>query len=221
MLLTLAELKAELGITETDRDGRLTRLVTAAGKAVETYLGWSPEVTDYTVYENPNAGRVLLLRDAPPNCPVTITNVWEDWGNPPTFDSTTLLTDGTDYEQERTGGASLIRLTGNWPVQVRRETDRLGKGLYPTTATVKVVFVLDTAAALSAAQGAALAEALVRWNVLTGGMGLGVVSSDGMDGASISIDTKFAQGAKPIEQGPLMSPIAARYLKDYRKNPIG
>lgn len=218
-LLTLAALKKRLSITDTDDDADLSGVVAASIAAVESFLGYDPEVVAVTEYCNPNAGDVILLRNAPPGSPVTITSLWEDWSNPPTFDSTTLLTADTDYQQERTGSAAIRRLNRNWPVQVRREYDRLGRMLSPTTGTVKVTYTLDTANVLAVAKRAALMEAMAQWNYTTGGMGIGLVTSDSMDGASLSINTNVIQSKDTSTL--FLSPAPPVLLKSFRKPLIG
>jgi len=215
-LLTPAELKAELNLTSNDRDARLTRIAAAASAAVKDYLGWSPETTSYTEDLNPNGGAVLSVT-ARPHCPVTVTSVYESLATPRVYDSSTLLTAGEDYAQERSGSSALIRLNANWPSVGRREADRLAGTLHPNTAAVRVVYTIDATNALLAAQEAALLEALFRWN-LNAGQGIGVFTAEAVDGLSETLNTSVLPQRK--DGGGLMSAAAAEMLKHYRKLPI-
>lgn len=218
-LLTLPSLKKRLGVTDTDDDGDLTDIVTEATYAVTTFLGFDPATVGDTVTANPNGSDVLVIPKAGPTGVFTITAVYEDATQPPTFDSTTLLTAGTDYTQKRAGSPALVRLGRNWPADVRREYNRLAGTYYPSVGSVQITYTVDYSAALAAAKRAALAEALALWNVANGGMGLGAVVSDSMDGASVTINTSLWQQRKGGT--PFVSPVAAAMLDPHRLPVLG
>jgi hypothetical protein len=218
MLLSLPLFKSELGISSTDRDARLTQLVSAAAQAVKDYLGWDPETADFatghTEYLGPNGGDSVSVRDVGCNVPVTVSAVYLDDSRE--FASDTLLELDTDYMQAKAGSTAIVRLGCNWPYEVRRAPDRLAGTIGADTGTLKVVYTADTTAALSAAQEAALMEALARYNLGTGGRGVGLVTSASMDGASITINTDVISRKKE-GAADFISPVVAGMLKNYRK----
>lgn len=218
-LLTIQSLKKRLGLSDTDDDSDLSDIVAESIAVVNAYLGYDPTGVGVTVALNPNGGRILTIPQVGPNAVATITSVHEDYGTPPTFDATTLLTAGTDYRQEREGGSALVRLNANWPAQVRREEDRLAGTIGPGCGWVQVVYTVSNAAVLAVAKRAALAEALAQWNFTNGGMGLGLVTTDSMDGASVTINTNAVQ-RKQTSGSPFLSPAVAAMLDPFRKLPF-
>lgn len=214
-LLTVPQLKKRLGLTENDDDADLADIVAGATAAVKAFLGYDPEGTSFDVELNPNGGSLLTLPDAPPSCTVTVTSVYESYGRPPVYDSTTLLTVNLDYRQEREGGSALIRVNANWPAEWRREADRLAGNISQRGGAVRVVYTVSNSLALAAAKRAAMLEALSQWNVTNGGFGLGAVTGESVDGLSETVNTSLLPQRK--DAAGLMSPVAAAVLGPFRK----
>ncbi len=215
-LVTLTSLKARLGIaaSDTGRDDDLEGVITAAESMVRKYLGWNPEVSGtQTAYLNPDSAETLSLR-TPPNCPVTILTVHEDGDRD--FGADSLLTADEDYAQERAGSPTLIRLNRNWRNSARRMPNRLAAVLLPEIATVKVTYTLDTADALAVAKQACLMECMARANLSYNGMGVGLVTSDSMDGASVTVNTNANPSTAKQGLNGFVSPVVAGMLKDFR-----
>lgn len=217
-LVTLANLKARLGIAsgDTSRDTDLDGIIAAAEGLVRKYIGWNPEISGtQTAYLNPNAAETLSLR-TPPNCPVTVLTVHEDGDRD--FDADSLLTVNEDYAQERAGSPTLIRLNKNWRYTQRRMTNRLAAVLLPEVGTVKVTFTLDTTDALAVAKRACLMECMAQASLTYDGKGIGVVTSDSMDGASVTINTsvKGNSGRKQNSADGFVSPAVAGMLDPFR-----
>ena len=103
-LATRADLKTLLSKTTTAEDALFDLILAAADAAVKTYCGRDFEQATYTDYYSGTGRRELVLRQRPV---VSVTNVWEDaagfFGDNPAgaFDSTRLLTQGTDYALRR------------------------------------------------------------------------------------------------------------------------
>lgn len=216
-LVTGAELTAALGL-DPSQSAAATLVAAASSAAVRAYLGFSPETTTYTDYLSPNGGADLTLTSAPPGCPVTVTTVHEDTER--VFGSDTLLVAGTDYQQIYHGAFkswALRRIGRNWWLDVRRQVNRLAGTIYPSIGTVKAVYAVDTADVLAAAKEAALGEAMARWNLRDGGMGVGLVTSDSMDGASVSVSVNRANGRKTNSADGFVSPYVSGMIDSWRR----
>lgn len=221
MLITLDELKAALGITDSASDTRLTRIIAAATAMINAYVGVaSVEATIYTEYVNPGPGAELITLKLPPSrCPITIDNLYESASR----EFTCVLEEGVDYLQERAGGMGVIRLGRNWMYSLRTMPDRLAAILLAQTGTVKVEYTVDNAELLAVAGEAALAESIARYNAFLNGASIGNVTSDTMDGASVRIDTniKGNSGRKANSADGFTSPLVAGWLDPWRKVSIG
>ena len=221
-LVTLANLKARLGIAsgDTSRDTDLEGIIAAAEGMTRKYLGWNPEITGtQTAFLNPNAAETLTLR-TPPNCPVTVTAVYQDENRE--FTAETLLTVDEDYIQERPGSSTLIRLNRNWPYSARRMPNRLAGVFLPVIGTVKVTYTLDTTDALAVAKRACLMECMAQASLTYDGKGVGVVTTDSMDGASVTVNTntKGSGGRKQNSADGFASPLVAGMLDAFRTVPV-
>ncbi len=221
-LVTLANLKARLGIAsgDTSRDTDLEGIIAAAEGMVRKYLDWNPEVTGtQTAYLNPNGAETVVIR-VPPDCPLTILTVHEDEHR--VFGADTLLTVNEDYIQERPGSPVLIRLNRNWPFSVRRMPNRLAAVLLADIGTIKVTYTMDTADALAVSKRACLYECMAQAGVTYDGKGVGVVTTDSMDGASVTVNTntKGSGGRKQNSADGFASPLVAGMLDAFRTVPV-
>lgn len=219
-LVTGSDLSTALGLP-ADRSFAATAPAAAADAAVKAYLGWDPEVSAYTDYLNPAGGADLLLLSAPPGCPVTVTGVWEDHAR--AFGGDTLLVSGEDYVQEYDGAFRtwrLRRIGRNWPYEVRRAPGRLAHTLHPEVGVVKVTYTVEVTRPLAVARTAALMEGMAVYNLQAVGLGLGVVRSDGMDGASVTVDGGRASGRKANSADGFVSPFPAGQLDPFRRTGV-
>ena len=64
-LTTLDNVKAWLGVTNTDSDELLSRLIAAASQFIQTWAGRSFAVQDYSERRDGNGGRQMLFADFP------------------------------------------------------------------------------------------------------------------------------------------------------------
>lgn len=220
-LVTLSALKARLGIAsgDTSRDTDLEGIIAAAEGMTRKYLGYDPETTGtQTEYLAPIGAEMLTLRKTPPRAGITLTAVWEATKTPAVFDDGNLLTAGTDYTQERPGGNGIIRLNRNWLYDARRMPSRLAAVFLPETGTVKVTYTMDLTDHLAVAKRAALMECMTQARLTYKGGGMGLVTSDGMDGASVSINTsvKGNSGRKANSADGFVSPVVAGMLDPFR-----
>jgi hypothetical protein len=221
-LVTRAALKARLGIAsgDTSKDDDLDGIIAAASGLVRSYLGYDPETTGtQTEYLAPLGAEMLTLRKTPPRAGVTLTAVWEaTTSDPPVFDNDNLLTSGTDYTQERPGGNGIIRLNRNWLYCPRKMPNRLASVNLPYVGTVKVTYTMDLTDHLAVAKRAALMECMTQARLTYKGGGMGLVTSDGMDGASVSINTsvKGNSGRKANSADGFVSPVVAGMLDAFR-----
>ena len=231
-LVTLSELKSALGIAsgDTSRDTRLTAIIAGVAGPICSYLGWDDDLFDdvvdtadvsavaVTEYLAPLGAEVLTLRKVPPRCPVTLTAVWEATKTPAVFDNDNLLTAGTDYTQERPGGIGIIRLNRNWLYDARRMPNRLAAVFLPETGTVKVTYTLKATKAKATISNAALMECMAQASLTYDGKGIGLVTTDSMDGASVTINTsaKGNSGRKANSADGFASPAVAGMLDSFR-----
>ncbi len=232
-LITLAQLKARLGISDASKDDDLTAIIAGVTSQFRTYLGWDktvftdvidaadPSAVEVTEYASPNGGPTLVLKLAPPDCPVTVTDLREDSSRE--FAADTELTIDEDFIQEKTGGSALRRLGTDWPFDRRKATDRLAAGLYQEIGTVKAVYDIDAEDAVSAMKRAAAFECMAQANATYSAFGLGVVTSDGMDGASVTVSPNAKGGNRPADGAAdgFVSPLTAGILRPYRFPLIG
>lgn len=150
-LTSLAQIKSFLNIchTDTDRDAWLDSLREAAEANVKAYCKRDFEFQNYTEYYSGNNTRFLVLRQRPVS---TIFNVYLDstggFGTTPgSFNSTALLTQGTDYslqydtDQFLSSSGVLIRLNGLWP-ELNREfwVNRLRFESGPHFGNIKITY---------------------------------------------------------------------------------
>ena len=79
---------------------------------------------------------------------------------------------------------------------------------------------MDNSGVLAVAERACLLECLAQWRAGAAG-GLGVVTSSGMDGASVTISTNFKQvQRRPDSADNFVSPLVGALLSGYRKIPV-
>lgn len=147
-LTTLAQIKAFQGITGTASDAQLSALLLAADPILKAYLGRDIESTSYTQFYSGTNTKHLVLRQRPVTA---VTNVWVDnngnFGSGTGFDSTTLLTAGTDYalqyDQDSTTSRSgiLVRINTTWPeVFLNYTFGRLVRETGPALGNIKVQY---------------------------------------------------------------------------------
>lgn len=213
-LLTLAALKAALSVTGTARDAELAALIADATAQIKAYLGYDPEQTSYTEFADGTGGADLAL--AAPPLPVTITGVWEDRDR--AFGSDTALTAGTHYLQRTLGGAGLgelERLNAVWPFVVRREAGRLSGSPRPAAGTVKVTYTAATAGVLAVASVCCLWECKAGSNA--GATGVGLVTSDAMDGGAVSVNPAGRPRPRPDSADGFVSPLVAPKLAPFAR----
>lgn len=217
-LVTAADLATQLSVTEAG--GNLTRLAASASASIKAYLGWDPEINSYTEYLDGTGGTLLTL-DAPP-VPITVTAVYEDRER--AFAAASLLTVETDYVQRKNGTdglAVVVRVGTVWPYTVRGAVGRLAGTVQHLPGVVKITYTTDNSAALAVAQDAARIEGAAKFNLEVSGAGLGIVTSDSMDGASVSVQGRQRAGARPNSRDGFVSPYVAAMLDPFAKIRMG
>jgi hypothetical protein len=213
-LVTASQLALQLGVSEAN--GNLTRIAAAVSSAVVAYLGWNPETSSYTEYLDGTGGNLLTL-DSPP-VPIAVTAVYEDRDK--VFGSDTLLTADDDYSQRKNGTDGLgvlVRLGTTWPYAVRGAVGRLAGTVQHEQGCVKCTYTTTNTDALAAAQQAARIEGAALYNLEVSGAGLGIVTSDSMDGASVSVQGRVRPGQRPNSRDGFVSPYVAGMLDVWAK----
>lgn len=213
-LLTGANLGLQLGVSESNGD--LTAIAADVCVQIIAYLGWDPETTSYTDYLDGTGGDWIKL-DCPP-VPITISSVYLDLDR--AFGSDTLLAVGTDYIQKKNGSVglgSLQRIGTCWPYGLRGAVNRLSPTIQAMPNVIKVSYTVDAAAALSAAQMAARLEGQAVYNANSGGGGVGLVTNDSMDGATIGLTMRQRAGERPNSADGFTSPLVAPRLNPWAK----
>lgn len=213
-LVTASSLALQLGVPESNGD--LTAVAAAVNSKIKAYLGWDVEVSSYTEYLD-GTGAAELVLDSPP-VPVSVTTVHEDRNR--VFGSDTLLTAGTNYVQRKNGTVGLgvlVRIGAVWPWMSRPSVGRLAAVLAPNQGVVKVVYTTTNTDALAVATMAARMEGKALYDAYTAGGGIGVVTNDGMDGASIGITLRDRPGKRPNSRDNFVSPLVADMLTPWAK----
>jgi len=222
--LSLTTFKQRLGIAEgdTSQDTWLTEILEGVEGDIAGYLNYDPSVTSITEYlDSVNTPTIALKR-----YPVTaVTSVYLDpngnYGQSSgAFASDTLLTVGTDYDWAIPSGSTvgmLYRIGQYWPWWYWRDrpNDLSGRpGIVP--GCLKVVYTVDNTQLLAVIKSVAYFEgiALYRANLT----GMGVLTSDGMDGASVSITQVQKNNKNQDSADSFLSPMVAQKLQKYRTN---
>lgn len=152
-LCTLADLKTALDLNDLVEDQKLTLFINWASELIETYLDRQFLQQSYTQYLNGSGTPKLLLKYRPVLLtPTPLVYLDENdaggmFGQPQgSFDSTTLLTLGTDYALwvDQPDGSSrsgiLIRIRNVWPMGSYRQRGYLSAFVAPQYGNVKVVY---------------------------------------------------------------------------------
>jgi hypothetical protein len=221
-LLSVSTLKTKLGISSSDHDTELGQIISAATYLIQAYLGYDPEATSYTDELDATGGDVLAL-DAPPLPVASVTSVYVDTAVPRAFGSDTLLTADEDYQLRKNGASGrpeLVRLNAKWPFRVVREVGRLSGTVQPEPRSVKVTYTVTNTTVLAVATRACMLECLAAWNA-GNSSGLGVVTSDSMDGASVTISQVQKAQRRPDSADGFTSPLVAAMLSPYAKIKTG
>ena len=212
---------ARLGISVPTGDDLtiVNQALESAAGLVVNYLGFDPSVSSITEYIDGYGKRDVALQ----RWPVTaVTSVYEQReGNngqsDDPFPADTLLDQGVDYTWNRSEGGNngiLTRLNNLWPYAVTRDVNRIGFSTGALRGCIKVVYTIDNANVLVAAQQATYLEATVLYQAMTTAMG--TVLSDSMDGASVTV-TAFQRMNTNDPRDVFSSPMAANLLRLYRK----
>jgi len=168
IITDLREIKTVLDMdpSNTAQDAKLLLYAEWATNIINTYLGRAANGIDYksrTQYYLGTGTQKLLLRNRPvypsPSGSYSALAVYVDQGGyfgtaSGAFDSTTLLTYGTDYtlQIDQDDGSSrsgiLIRVSNYWPKPTVRQQGLLSPFIGPDTGSIKVIYTagwtLDT-----------------------------------------------------------------------------
>jgi hypothetical protein len=213
-LLTAANLALYVGVSESNGD--LTAVAASVDYGIKAYLGWDPEVSNYTEYLDGTGTQEIVL-DCPP-VPLEVQDVYLDPDR--LFTSDTLLTADEDYVQRRNGTDGLgvlVRLNNVWPASQRASLGRLAATLAHRQGVIEVTYTTDNTAALAAATMAARMEGTALYLSYVNGGGMGLVTNDSMDGASIGITLRTRPGQRPNSRDSFASPMVASMLDPFAK----
>jgi len=223
MIVTGVQLANNLGLPATT--AQLDAIATGVSAAVAAFLRWDPSATGVrTDYYDTFGQEALALTVGPL---AVVTSVWEDrngfYGDGATaFATTALLVAGVDYTWQRAQGsrpAVLVRIGRAWPVSSYRAVNRLASELRPCRGCVKVSYTLDSSAALAVANMAGLLEATTLYKTL--GFGLGYVTSDSLNGATVSVTVPQRRPGNPITSDGFISTLVAPMLLPFRRILMG
>lgn len=230
-ILSGSELASALGVTLTDA---ITGIAAGVSASVVGYLWWDPSASaNRTEFYDSRGGQLLALNHGPV---VSITsvneinNAWWGWGSSnggayaegtDPFDASTLLTYGTDYAWRVDAGSTgpvLVRLNAQWPFGLLRPIARLAANVTDAYGCVKVVYQTDESGILAIAKDAAIDEGIMRYRLRP--YGFGFVTSDGMDGANVTVaQYQRPPGTKP-SRGGLINPAAVVKLEPYYRRAL-
>lgn len=220
--LDSSEFKTRLGITGSTYDSVIAGILAGVEANINSYLGFNPSDSSFTHYLDTRQTYGVTLK----RWPVTdVTSVYLDpngyYGQAPdAFAATTLLTEGVDYMVSYDQGSrvcTLIRVGRQWPWTFNVE------GFNSLTALpgvcpgcLKVEYTIDNGPVLAAAEQAGYLEAATRYKAAIGlGAGVGFVTSDGMDGASVSI-APYQTSKRNDSSDGFQNPATAGYLMGFR-----
>jgi hypothetical protein len=215
----------ELAITMqvSEVDGNLLVLgsqLTVSQQLVYTYLGYDPEQTSYTEYLTTRGTLEVALGMAGVMPVTAVTSVYVDesgaFGQSPTAFADAALVAGTDYMRVlNTSGkiTGLRRINTVWPFTLYRNAGDLVGLRADCPGCVKVTYTVDNSRVLFVAINACYMEAAARYRAIP--FGIGTLTSDSMDGASVSVTPgQRGQQAKD-EKDNFLSPYVAQMLRPF------
>jgi hypothetical protein len=215
-LVSLDQLKAELGITGTTQDAELLRLIAAIDSRIETYLGYPVSGQSVTEYlDGHGDSDISLSRPFVTTIESVALENDQSYSQTGGFPPSSILTLGTDYVVQQTPTlkrTTLIRLGANWPIRRRFDPSRLASRLVPARGIIRVIYnVGDFPTAIS---HAAYAECKSAWAMRLNGVGM--MQSQSFDGFSVSLNPVSGSGAS----SSFLSPLSEISLRPFRLAPI-
>lgn len=224
------DIATRLGLSPSDNS--LVGIADSVNASIVGFLWFDPSANaTKTEYFDTNGGSLLALNHGPVASITSVNELgsaWWGWwttnggayaeGTDP-FDSTNLLTYGTDYAWNIDAGSRgpvLVRLNSLWPISWTRAPNRLAGNLSPSWGCVRCIYQVDDSGVLAIAKNAAMMEALYRQKM--GFFGFGFANSAGMDGASVSI-TPYVRQGKAV-RGGLLNPTAVELLSPYYRRAL-
>lgn len=217
--VTLTELKTRLGIVDSAQDASLTAILNGVVGMINAYLGFDPSVNEIEdEYLDSYGTPTVTLKRFPV---IAVTSVHEDArGNygqtTDSFPVSSLLVAGEDYDvviDKGNRAGILFRLRTYWPSARNKWPNQLYSWPSVCPGCVKVSYTVDTTDVLAVANQAALLEATAQYRAqLTGA---GIITSDSMDGASVSV-SPFAFGNRVRDsRDNFVSPAVANFLRPF------
>lgn len=219
--------KARLSaLPATGSDPALAGILAGVEASILSWLGYPPYRTaaTYTEFYSGTGTHWLTLRQRPVPDAASVTDVRVDlagyWGQGPnTFDSTTVLTQGTDYAVEVEGFAAervgtLYRIGTPWPAAWTRPLNRLAAEPAPYPGPVRVVYTTGNVAPPADVVEAGYLEASARWMARRG---VGPVVSESREGRSLTMAYTPPEAAASA----FVSAAAKGILSQHRRIPIG
>ena len=220
--LESSEFKTRLGISGSTYDTIIAGVLAGTEAAINSYLGFDPSEDEFTHYLDTRQTYGVTLKRWPV---AEVTAVYLDQNGyygqaPDAFPSTTLLTEGTDYAvsfEQNSRVCTLIRIGRPWPwffnVEGFNSLTAL-PGVCP--GCLKAEYAIDNAPVLAAAEQAGYLEASTRYKSAIGlGAGVGFVTSDGLDGASVSL-TQFPASKRNDSSDGFQNPATSGYLIGFK-----
>ena len=203
--------------------GTFTTIAAGVSASIKTYLGFDPAIAGLrTEYFDTLGGDLLPLNHGPVSSVTSVYEAWDWWqsgaygtGSDP-FPATTLLTVGTDYALRTDAGSRqgvLVRIGRLWPVSSIRPVNRLAGVLSPARGCVKCTYTVDDSGALAVAKQAAIFEGVAQYRTVFAG--IGTITSDSMNSASVSVTVQQRRGNDSRDS--FVSPIVASLLRPFKR----
>lgn len=231
-IICTTDIATRLGLSPGDNS--LVGIAESVNASIVGFLWFDPSANATKTEFYDGGGSQFLALNHGPLVSVTsvheINNSWWGWGTNQVgayaegtdpFTSDTLLTYGTDYAWQVDAGSKgpvLVRLNSLWPCSAWRPPNRLAWDLGPAFGVIKVVYQVDDSGVLAIARNAAMLEAIFR--IRMGFYGFGFVTTDSMDGASVTVAQYVRPpGTKPA-RGGLINPAAVEMLSPFYRRAL-
>lgn len=218
--LSLSLLKTQLGILNTAQDTYLNLILNSVEANIKTYLGFDPLVTDILEYADSWGTPTVYLRRQPV---VSVEHVYENpngnygQGDDP-FPANTELVQGTDFVlvKDHTDNWCIRRLNRVWPWLWYRQPTAVSSSLGRYPGCIKIEYTVDNTDVMYICSEAGQMEAIARYRL--GLTGTGVVTSDSMDGASVSVNNwrRNPYNERADSRDQFVSPVVSTMLHPLR-----
>lgn len=219
--ISLTNVKTQLGISGTSQDTYLGAIISSVETNINTYLGFDPTETEIVEFIDTRGTAQIYLRRSPiTSVDAVYENPMAYYGSPveDAFEADSLLVDGVDYVwvKDHINCNALLRLKQVWPLLWGRQPTALSSSIIPCPGCVKVEYTVDPTDMLTVCAEAGLLETIARYKATM--TGTGIVTSDSMDGASVSVNNWRSNpyNQRPDSREAFISPFVSTMLHPFR-----